>query len=198
MRITVCILLLVLLTGTGVMGKIVPMPDLLNPNSIQVQGDHLVVSQFAPITIYSLKDFKAVKTFGKEGEGPGEFKLIMGRLGMFIDLYPDNILVYSMGKVSLFTWKGELIKEKKVTAARMSALGDKYVGMAMQLSDDPGYAFNLYNTDGQKEKELCAHKAPVIKSGRAMLLDFIAGIQPTYRVHGDKVFVAGTQALDIR
>jgi uncharacterized protein YlbG (UPF0298 family) len=70
------------------------------------------VTQEATVFIYSLKDFKLVKKFGKAGEGPREFR-ILPQLPLNIDARTDQIIVNSFGKVSYFTKQGEFIKEVK-------------------------------------------------------------------------------------
>jgi len=55
-------------------GKTVPLPALLNPDLIEVQGDDMFIAQDSVISIFSLKDFSLKNKFGKRGEGPQEFK----------------------------------------------------------------------------------------------------------------------------
>ena len=70
-KINLLILILLLLLATLVLAaKIVPMPDIVKADIIKVDGHDLVIAQGPAISIYSLKDFKLIKKFGKEGEGP--------------------------------------------------------------------------------------------------------------------------------
>jgi hypothetical protein len=52
-------------------GKVVPLIQLAKPNSITVDKNHVYITDQGTISIYSLKDFKLEKAFGKKGEGPG-------------------------------------------------------------------------------------------------------------------------------
>ena len=61
-----------------------------------------------------MEDFKLVKKIGKEGEGPGEFK-IRGDLAVKIDIQKDRFLVNSLGKVSIFNRKGIMEREMRVS-----------------------------------------------------------------------------------
>ncbi len=113
MRKTNLVILLLLLANLVFATKIVPLPEIIKPDLIKVDGDDMVIAEKASISIYSLKNFKLIKKFGKEGEGPQEFKLIMGFFGLNISIHPEYIIINSVGKISYFTRKGEFIKEKK-------------------------------------------------------------------------------------
>ena len=122
------LLTLVLLLVTFVLtAKIVPMPDIIKADIIKVKGHDMVIAEGTAISIYSLKDYKLIKKFGKEGEGPQEFKTFMG-FGLTVDIYPEHILVNSIDKISYFTRKGEFVKEKKVPAGTtITSFQEKFV-----------------------------------------------------------------------
>ncbi|MGD2088646.1 MAG: hypothetical protein PVH61_20885 [Candidatus Aminicenantes bacterium] len=48
--------------------EVVPLPDLINPDGIQADRHQLYITERHSIYIYSLKDFKLTKKFGKSGE----------------------------------------------------------------------------------------------------------------------------------
>ena len=54
--------------------KLAEFPKLNNPVQIAVLQNRLYISEKAVLYIYSMKDFTLIKSFGGEGEGPGEFK----------------------------------------------------------------------------------------------------------------------------
>ncbi len=89
------------------------LPELRNPGAIQVDRDGIYINDGARVHILSHKTLGIVKSFGKRGEGPGEFKTHrnINRGGVGIGLHSDFILISSQGRVSFFTKKGELIKE---------------------------------------------------------------------------------------
>ncbi len=195
-------LLLLLFTNVVFATKIVPLPEILKPDIIKVDDHDMVIAEGASISIYSLKDFKRVKKFGKEGEGPQEFKIFMG-FGMDINIYPEYILVNSIGKISYFTRKGEFIKEKKMSAFnRMSSFQKKFVGTSMQLGDSrgPQMAFILYNDKGEKIKEICTHKLPILKGkGGTTLIDLLSSSQvnPQFQTSHDRIFIGGKKRFEI-
>lgn len=195
------LLILLLLLAVFVLGaKIVPMPDIIKPDIIKVDGHDMVIAEGTAISIYSLKDFKLIKKFGKEGEGPQEFKTFMG-FGLTVDIYHGHILVNSIDKISYFTRKGEFIKEKKIPAGTsISSFKGKFVGSAIQFDQKTGpkMAFNLYDSKGEKLKEICSHPLPLLKGkGTVTLLDLLAGIFPRYQTSADRIFIGGKQTFEI-
>lgn len=197
-RLTVTALcLLFVFTGFAFGTRSVPLPDVLKPLIIEVGGDDLVIAEGAEISIYSLKDFKLIKKFGKAGEGPAEFKLTLGVLGLDIKLYPDYILVNSLNKVSYFTRKGEFIREKPISTSSMYDFRDKAVGTVMAFSEKPSRWFKLFNAKGEELKSLCSHIEPVIHGQNATLLDFVGQVQPRMEISGSRIFIAGKQTIEI-
>ena len=198
-KITLLILLLIL-AAFVLAAKIVPMPDIIKADIIKVDGHDMVIAEGAAISIYSLKDFKLIKKFGKEGEGPQEFKTFMG-FGLTVDIYPEHILVNSIDKISYFTRKGEFVKEKKVPAGTsISSFQGKFVGSAIQFDQKAGpkMAFNLYDSKGEKIKEICSHPLPLLKGkGTVTLLDLISGINPRYQTSANRIFIGGKQTFEI-
>ncbi|MCP4213127.1 MAG: hypothetical protein GY765_00655 [bacterium] len=81
MKTTIRVMLLLLLfagalsaAGKAYATKTVPMPELMNPGNIFVDNTQLYIVERATVIIYKKKDLTLVKKFGKEGEGPAEFK----------------------------------------------------------------------------------------------------------------------------
>jgi hypothetical protein len=198
-KINLVILLLLLATFVFA-AKIVPMPDIIKADLIKVDGHDLVIAERASISIYSLKDFKLIKKFGKEGEGPQEFKTFMG-FGITVDIYPQYIIVNSIAKISYFTRKGEFIKEKKISAGtRMTPFLGKFVGNTMNFDQKTGpmMAFNLYDSKEEKIKIICSHRLPLLKGkGTVTLLDMISQINPQYHTSVDRIVIGAKQKFEI-
>ena len=64
------------------------------------------------IDIFSRKNGAKVKTFGEKGEGPGSFINIFD-----IRCQGDKLYICSFGKLSIYTEKGELVKEIRSTVS---------------------------------------------------------------------------------
>jgi hypothetical protein len=146
------------------------LPELIKPDSLHIDDDRMFITEGIHIYIYSLKELKLLKKFGKEGEGPREFKKMpLPYLpSLFIHLKPDQIFVNSMGKVSFFTREGTYIKEMRNPGLfrMMIPFGEKYIGFGIIQEDKIQYfTYNLHDSDFNKEKEVYRVKSP-IQEGR--------------------------------
>jgi hypothetical protein len=90
------ILFLILFTGLCFAEKVASFTEFTNPYESQVDVDRFYISEDTSIYIYSLKDYKLIKKFGKKGEGPGEFLIVGTGNGLLIDIQPDNIMVNNL------------------------------------------------------------------------------------------------------
>lgn len=93
----------------------VTLPDINQPQFIAVDDHHFYIAENATVYIYSLKDFSLVTSFGKEGEGPREFKLRKPvTIPLVLDVQTDYLIITSMGKVSFFDKKGTFVNETRL------------------------------------------------------------------------------------
>jgi len=125
MRRSILFILMVCLASIVFAGNAVILKDHISPGEILLDDNHLYIVESPAISIYSLKDFKLLKTFGKKGEGPQEFKG-----GITVDVQGDHILVNSLKRVSFFSKDGKYINEFNVVGGeQFRPLGKKgYVG----------------------------------------------------------------------
>ena len=155
----ICLSLFICITGyIALSGAVVPLPELLKPISIQVDDSQIYITEGASVYIYSLEGFKLLKKFGKEGEGPQEFR-ILPQLPLIINVSTDHIIVNSLGKVSHFTKKGEFINEKKVKAGfvfSLLPLGKCLAGQGLSQENNIRYrTINVYDRELNKLTEVC-------------------------------------------
>lgn len=110
MRKLLLILLLLLFSITIALfpGKVAVFNQLGNPSALYVHKDHLYIIEFPDIYVYSQVDYRLIKKFGRQGEGPGEF-IRYARLHFF----DETIIVQSQTKFSYFTKDWNFIKDKK-------------------------------------------------------------------------------------
>lgn len=119
------------------------LPDLIKPQTINVDDKDFVVTEGPNVFIYSLKDFKLKKRFGRAGKGPQKF--IISPYWLEVSIQPDYLLVNSMSKVSFYKRDGSFIKE--VTGIYPSfwlkPLGERYVarGDSMKKRDYKGIRY---------------------------------------------------------
>lgn len=198
------LLVLLLLISTQLMAaEVIGIPGLGKPDSLTLFNDRLYITDQDHIAIFSLKDRKLIKTFGRQGEGPGEFKISsIDKIGLRIIIHTENILINSCDKISLFTLDGNFIEEKKTianSAAQLfKPLGQKYVGFDRQVRDNIDYyRVNFYDPMTlQKEKEICCMKAFLTNNSidimrLALLLKNDTRRGPIYQVCDDRLFIEG-------
>jgi hypothetical protein len=143
-----------LLVGMGPLGaEQVVLPEVLNPNALAVHADYLYVMEETSILVFKLPDYQFVKRFGKSGEGPMEFS-------RFVTLTPlrDRLWINSMGKISVFSLKGDFMEVKKSPGqfrTLVLPLGDKHIGRLMQRGDEGmSSSLVLFDAGMNKLKEL--------------------------------------------
>ena len=142
----------------------VAIPDIYKPESITVNENYIYITQDIEIFIYSKKDMKLIKKFGRAGEGPREFKKIPSPWFPSISLYltGDKLLINSLGKISFFSKTGEFLNETSTgTQARYIPVGDKYVYMHFTAEDKVTYiAADLVDANLENKIKLCQFEFP--------------------------------------
>ncbi len=188
-------MIIVLMTlFTAILGaetKVVPLPDLLKPETLVLDKTQMYVTEGTSIYIYSLKDFKLVKKFGKQGAGPQEFMFSpqAGVTGLTLSVHTEDIIVNSFGKISWFTKDGKFKKELKLPYPLTYALqpfGKNLVGLRLTVDKVRLLSLNLYNDKLEMLKEI--NKRPhSFQPGKGLrLLEF----NPVSTVYEDKLFLA--------
>jgi len=150
---------LILFASTLLAAKTVSLPDILKPDSIVVDADNIYVVEGIQVSVYSAADFKLKKKFGREGEGPQEFKKSGGGNMPSLILYPqpDHLFICSQNKASFFKKDGTFIKEVRTGSiiGRFAPMDDTYAGLGFSREDNkPALIIGLYDKDFKKEKDL--------------------------------------------
>lgn len=125
--ILICVLFVLPVFGE----RLTTFPQLSQPELIKV-GDNLIcINEGAVVYLYDLKDFKLINKFGRKGEGPGEFSS-----DLIINILKEKIMIESQGKLSLYSFKGDLLKEtpRLPKYRRLKLLEDRYVASSGILS----------------------------------------------------------------
>lgn len=136
-------------------GKVVRMPELLDPNTLMADSDRLYIADGTTIYIYSLSDFSLQKKFGREGEGPQEFKEKIYTLG----IQGEHLTVNSVSKLSFFTKGGTFVDVKRPLpqTIRFKPLKEKFTGVGLVVDVDQKTLFrtiDIYDAELKKEKEI--------------------------------------------
>lgn len=176
--------------------NIVPLPGLITPRTIIVDNDEIFITEDLTVTIFSAKDFKLKKKFGKEGEGPGEFLPSWG--GIRIEVQPDKLLVASHVRASVFTRDGEFKNDYKKPPLILSnrwirCMGENFVASSLKPDKNPDIeiiAYNIYDKNFKLIKELYSDQDSFYSRGRKMnpIFDTMTGA-PFY-ISGNKIFIA--------
>jgi hypothetical protein len=165
MRKISILLVLTAFTSLVFAAKAAVLPELNKPEALLIDNSKTFITEGINVYIYSLKDFKLQKKFGKAGEGPQEFKKVTAPWlpSIYIYLKPGEIFINSRGKVSLFTREGTFMKEMNTAslARRFIPIGEKYIGLGFSQEDKTlYYTFNLHDSLFKKEKMVFRIKFP--------------------------------------
>lgn len=142
----------------GAETKVIPLPDLMKPGQLlSFDKTQMYVTEGTSIYIYSLKDFKLIKKFGKQGEGPQEF-VVNPQLGpLVISVHTEDIVVESFGKLSWFTKNGKYKKELKLPNPLILGIqpfGRNFVGVKILLGAKRWQILTLYDGKLNELKEI--------------------------------------------
>ncbi|MCP5105603.1 MAG: hypothetical protein GY950_19610 [bacterium] len=182
--------------------KTVPLPDLVNPDSITVSGNQIYIAEGIHIYIYDLKDFKLKKKLGREGDGPQEFRLDVntGVEQLTLDLQTGDLIVTSLGKVSIFDKKDGTYKSERKAgdqSRQFLSLGKGFAGQGNLTTDEKGKRFravNIYGADLKKVKEVFKVKHHFdIREGLRLL-----EVSQSFVTGGGRLFIAWEREFNIR
>ena len=164
--------ILILLSGFILAKRLGTLEEISKPRFMVISNDKLYISEKTSIYIYSLKEMDLLKTFGKEGEGPNEFKISHGEAGIRINVNSDYLLVSSAAKLSYYNHAGDFIKEIKVPPLiHAIPAGRKFVSNGLHKSSGrfPNLAVYLWEEDF-KSKEILLETDVAIGMGAKFIV----------------------------
>ena len=173
------------------------LEEVNEPKTLNVSGDKLIISESESILIYSLSEKKLIKKFGKNGEGPGEFKLGHGAGSLKIDIRGDELIVNSGGKLSWFTMDGHFIKEEKIPPmAYIIPVKNNYIGNCLSPVDRnfPSLSVCLFDSNMKKRSIIFNSEVPVGMGAKIMVPSY----KFIYRVYKDNIYLStGKENIEI-
>jgi len=89
--------------------KVADLTDIIRPASICLERATVYIVDQTAIHLYSLEPFKRIKTFGAQGQGPGEFNSVP-----FLKIYSEELFINCLGKIMIFSHDGEFVKQTKL------------------------------------------------------------------------------------
>lgn len=183
--------------------EIAPLPDLAKPSAIEIHAGKLYIMDSDSIHIFQLEPLKKLHTFGKAGEGPGEFNS-----APIIKFSPESMFVFTMGKSMRFQGDGTFIDQTKVPFLYFYMyfpfypVGDNLVGLPFDLSRGPDkviHVCTLYDASFKLIREFYRGPPPSVplpprrnaepKNVDVHILPHRIGIGTTR----DKIFVGDTR-----
>lgn len=174
------------------------LEGIAKPSHVIVDDTQMYVTELTSIYIYSLKDFKLVKKFGKKGEGPQEFFLTPITAALFINVHTEDIVVNSSAKISWFTKAGKFKKEVRVPSPyilEIQPFGDNIVGVAIAEKDKKLWrVLNIFSPQFKRlhRVQLQPHH---FQQGKGMR---VFQTNPFNIIYDNKLFIAWEKELVIR
>lgn len=190
------LMIIFVLSGALMAEKVATLTDVLKPTFLAIDDTQVYIADQSSVRIYSFKDFKFKKKFGKQGEGPQEFLTISGE-GIVILPQKDQLVVNSSGKVSFWTKDGQYIKELKTRGMQIMGLfqpiGKGFVGYDVTLGENQSadMTLNIFDDQLKKTKEL--HKQKFITQSQFEFPMLMA----IFQAHNGKIFASGQEGFII-
>ncbi|MCP4213128.1 MAG: hypothetical protein GY765_00660 [bacterium] len=133
----------------------------MKPTSIFVDNSQIYIAEKATVSIYGKKDLTLLKKFGKEGEGPAEFKINRASPIILTPLH-DKLAITSKGRLSYFKKDGSYIKEMSYSqSSPVYPMGNSL--LFLKNIDAAGYVsiYTIANQNFEKIAELDTYTFPV-------------------------------------
>lgn len=188
------ILFLIVFSTIAFAEKMAVFPDLKRPRSIIIDHDRMFIPDCPEIYIYSLKDFKLIKKFGRAGVGPGEFRPMV--IYFKINVQPDYIFVNSSKKASYFSKEGNLIREMNAGGIGHGffAFGDRLVGRKeIREGKTDWVTLTLFDSHLKPIKELSRNRFAIDDKGVKVLQSSVKAVASK-----DKIFIIMSPDFEIK
>ena len=188
--ILLLIVLLLILKGIVYSERIMELPELLNPTSVTMDDNRIYFADRTSVVVYSLDKSRFIYKFGKEGDGPGEFKIVPN-MPMTVHLRNANLVISNFGKVSIYTKAGIFKNEirNKSIAVNLIPCNNLYVGRGFSQSEGQLYfTINIYNEELNKIKEIYREKSS-FQRGTNQKFDPIDATGPGIAVASNHLFL---------
>jgi hypothetical protein len=164
-------LLLSLCFSYGFAKKLAALPQLINPVSIEIDEDELYVLDEVVVYVYSLKDYRLLRKFGKKGEGQGQL-MPNTEVPPAMNIANGNVFLNSQIKMIQLSKKGEIIKEERIPFSFQTIpFGENYISIKIGTNSAMN-TFNviLYDPDFKQLKVLYSReRIPLSRRGKLSL-----------------------------
>jgi hypothetical protein len=163
------------------------IPQVMDPFFLTMANGRIyIVENSSTANLYTIgsKEIVFVKTFGREGQGPGEFGFMYR-----IRVLEDHLDISGNHKLASFSLDGEYIDEVKVPIAMFKGgiyqIGEDYLAGDFQYSaKESTRTIRLYDKDFKLIREIGSHKDTMGLEKLNLVSDIFSS-----RVVGDQIFV---------
>lgn len=92
--------------------RLTVLKEIVDATDLEIDGEELFVLDEVVVYVYSLKDYRFLRKFGRKGNGPGE--MVYHRVSpVQMELFNNNVYLYRMFKLVNFSKDGKLVGENK-------------------------------------------------------------------------------------
>jgi hypothetical protein len=194
MKKSLVLLIVLFVFLTPVLARVVLMDGLMKPAMIMVKDNQMYILEKTTIFIYSLKDFKLIKKFGREGEGPREFMARTYGPPMSLSYTLGQLVVNSNNKLSYFDKNGNYIRERKAFANLvLFQVKDNFVAVGPALDKEKRFriCYRLFSKDLKEIKNLFHTNISVNPQDYVILPLTAIGHNPGYQ---DKLVIVASNS----
>lgn len=188
-KIFMLFLSIVILNSYSNAEKTVSIESLSKPSVIIAKYNRIYILEKTSVYIYSIKDFKLLKSFGKEGEGPGELKYVPNDRPLNMFFQNGDIVINSQNRISFFSKDGAFKNEIKLPIGSLLVpLEKNYLGVGPIIGENKKsyIGFRLYDKNFKGEKILYKSDFEVRNPGKILLPVMPWTYNPVYK---DKIYI---------
>ncbi len=174
-------------------GKVAELPELNKPSWLMVNSNEIFILDDYQVAVYSLKDYKFLRKFGKKGEGPGEL-LPLPDTPLSMDVTNDRVILNAFNKVIFFSKAGKFLEEKRFKdyTFRVMSAGKGYVATIFSRGKDGKSAIAIVLLDEQMNKKKTIYEnSPQNDTGKGKVV--MPMIKIFTRRIGEKLYVFDQQ-----
>jgi hypothetical protein len=188
----ISILVLFLGLSPGFSKKLAVLPQLTAPNTIDIYGDELYVLEDAEVYVYSLKDYRLLRRFGKRGEGPGQL-MPNTEVPLAMTIVNGSVYLNSQLKMIKYSKEGKSLAEQQIPFSFQTIpFGKNYASIKIGLRHDIHSFIATLLDPGFNNLEHFYSRERISRSQRGKL-----SLPPEIiiiRCSGDKIFLFDQQS----
>ncbi|MCK4762688.1 MAG: hypothetical protein KAW12_10875 [Candidatus Aminicenantes bacterium] len=197
-KYTVAFLIALFLVSSLIPETMAVLPEINNPTMMDISGSELYILDNVQIKVYSLKDYRFLRKFGKRGEGPGEL-LTTPDAPFTMIVHEEKVLLNSVYKAIVYDKSGKMVREIKIAPSFLVEAvpsGENYVATKFKWVDATATARTLIVDHGFKELKMIYETAlPSSYKKRKIVMPPISTFA---RCTEDRIFVFDQQKDTIK